>query len=37
MYSDRTRTFFAGEIDSIKAKGLFKEKRYICSPQDAEI
>ena len=36
-YSEKTRTLFAGEIDSIRQKGLFKEKRYICSPQDAEI
>jgi glycine C-acetyltransferase len=36
-YSDKTRGLFAAEIDSIKEKGLFKEKRFICSPQDAEI
>ena len=36
-YSDKTRTLFASEIEAIKQKGLFKEKRYICSPQDAEI
>nr|MBC8424580.1 aminotransferase class I/II-fold pyridoxal phosphate-dependent enzyme [bacterium] len=37
MYSTRTRGLFAAEIESIKEKGLYKEKRFICSPQDAEI
>jgi glycine C-acetyltransferase len=36
-YSDSTRSLFQGEIDSIHEKGLFKEKRFICSPQGAEI
>ncbi len=36
-FSDETRKAFAGEIEAIKEKGLFKEKRFICSPQDAEI
>ena len=36
-YSDKNREMFAGEIEEIKEKGLFKEKRFICSPQDAEI
>ncbi len=36
-YSEKTRDVFAGEIVTIKDKGLFKEKRFICSPQDAEI
>ena len=36
-YSDKTRGVFAGEIETIKEKGLFKEKRFICSPQGAEI
>jgi glycine C-acetyltransferase len=36
-YSDATRRAFAGEIDGIKEKGLFKEKRFIWSPQEAEI
>ncbi len=36
-YSDTTRAMFAAEIEEIKAKGLYKEKRFICSPQDAEI
>ncbi len=36
-YSDKNREIFAGEIEAIKEKGLFKEKRFICSPQDAEI
>ena len=37
MYSTKTRGLFAAEIESIKEKGLYKEKRFICSPQDAEI
>ena len=36
-YSDATRKLFEGEIAAIKDKGLYKEKRFICSPQDAEI
>ncbi len=37
MYSAKTRGVFAAEIEEIKAKGLYKEKRFICSPQDADI
>lgn len=37
VYSPETRKIFAGEIEEIKGKGLYKEKRFICSPQDAEI
>lgn len=36
-YSDGTRAAFADEIEAIREKGLYKEKRFICSPQDAEI
>ena len=36
-YSKKTRDLFAAEIEEIKGKGLYKEKRFICSPQDAEI
>jgi len=36
-YSKVARAGFAEEIESIKSKGLYKEKRFICSPQDAEI
>jgi glycine C-acetyltransferase len=36
-YSDATRSLFQSEIDTIQEKGLFKEKRFICSPQGAEI
>jgi glycine C-acetyltransferase len=36
-YTDTARTAFAAEIDGIRQKGLFKEKRFIWSPQDAEI
>jgi len=36
-YSDARRQAFAAEIEGIKEKGLFKEKRFIRSAQDAEI
>jgi len=36
-FTDTTRQLFAEEIAEIKEKGLFKEKRFICSPQGAEI
>jgi len=36
-FSDGTRNLFADEIKRIKEDGLFKEKRFICSEQDAEI
>jgi len=36
-YSTATRQAFADDIAAIKEKGLFKEKRFICSPQSAEI
>ncbi|MBD3368573.1 MAG: glycine C-acetyltransferase [Candidatus Eisenbacteria bacterium] len=36
-FSDETRKAFSGEIEAIREKGLFKEKRFICSAQDAEI
>ena len=36
-YSDKNRAMFAGEIEEIKGKGLYKEKRFICSPQDANM
>ena len=36
-FSDSTRSLFADEIVQIKDDGLFKEKRFICSEQDAEI
>ncbi|MHC4342963.1 MAG: glycine C-acetyltransferase [Planctomycetota bacterium] len=36
-YSDTTRKLFADEIETIREKGLYKEKRFICSPQNAEI
>jgi len=34
-YSTATRQVFAGDIEAIKEKGLFKEKRFICCPQAA--
>ena len=36
-YSTATRQAFADDITTIKDKGLLKEKRFICSPQAAEI
>ncbi len=36
-YSEKTRQVFAGEIEEIRGKGLYKEKRFIWSPQGAEI
>ncbi len=36
-YSDKARQAFAATIEEIKGKGLYKEKRFICSAQDAEI
>ncbi|MCD4777290.1 MAG: glycine C-acetyltransferase [Candidatus Aegiribacteria sp.] len=36
-FSDSTRGLFTDEIEKIKEDGLFKEKRFICSEQDAEI
>ena len=36
-YSTGTRGRFASEIDGIREKGLYKEKRFIHSAQDAEI
>ncbi len=36
-YNENTRQLFASDITAIKDKGLYKEKRFICSPQDAEI
>ena len=36
-YSDTARAAFAAEIEGIRDKGLFKDKRFIWSPQDAEI
>lgn len=36
-FSDSTRGLFTDEIEKIKKDGLFKEKRFICSEQDAEI
>ena len=36
-YIEKTRQLFANEIAAIKEKGLYKDKRFISSPQDAEI
>ncbi|PIE24159.1 MAG: glycine C-acetyltransferase [Planctomycetota bacterium] len=37
VYSEATRAQFAEEIKEIQSKGLYKEKRFICSQQGAEI
>ena len=36
-FSNDTRKLFENEIEKIKDDGLYKEKRFICSEQDAEI
>jgi len=36
-YSDTARRSFSEEIEAIRQKGLYKDKRFICSPQGAEI
>ncbi len=36
-FSNDTRNLFTNEIEKIKDDGLYKEKRFICSEQDAEI
>jgi glycine C-acetyltransferase len=36
-YNDAARSWYQNEIQGIKAAGLFKDERYICSPQSSEI
>ncbi len=36
-YSDKTRQAFVDDVETIKKKGIFKEKRFIWSPQGAVI
>ena len=36
-YSDGTRKLFTEDIEAIREKGIYKEKRFICSPQAATI
>ncbi len=36
-YSPEAKAALAGELESIKSQGLFKEERAICAPQDSEI
>jgi glycine C-acetyltransferase len=36
-YNEAVRNFYQTEIQGIKAAGLFKDERYICSPQSSEI
>ncbi|OPL18666.1 MAG: glycine C-acetyltransferase [Candidatus Aegiribacteria sp. MLS_C] len=36
-FTEKTRSIFTDEIQRIRDDGLYKEKRFICSQQDAEI
>jgi len=36
-YSEKAQVFYGGELKSLKSGGLFKEERYIQSPQKANI
>ena len=36
-YNDAARNWYQNEIQGIKAAGLFKDERYICSPQSSDI
>jgi glycine C-acetyltransferase len=36
-YTEKARKLFAEDIQAIKDKGIYKEKRFICSPQGASI
>jgi len=36
-YNDNTRDAYRQDLDAIRAAGLFKEERFICSPQAADI
>jgi glycine C-acetyltransferase len=36
-YNDAARSWYQNEIQGIKAAGLFKDERYICSPQSSDI
>ncbi|HHS50373.1 MAG TPA: glycine C-acetyltransferase [candidate division Zixibacteria bacterium] len=36
-YSENTRNNYKAVLEEIRENGLFKEERYICSPQDADI
>ncbi len=36
-YTDKARKQYQEQIEEIRSKGLYKEKRFICSPQDAAI
>ena len=36
-FSENSRSHYKGVLDGITKDGLFKDERYICSPQDAEI
>jgi len=36
-YNEAARNWYQNEIQGIKAAGLFKDERYICSPQSSDI
>ena len=36
-FNDAVRIYYQNEIQAIKSAGLFKDERYICSPQSSEI
>jgi len=36
-FQNNIRDIYKGELDGIRAAGIFKEERIICSPQDSEI
>jgi glycine C-acetyltransferase len=36
-YSNKARAYYDGELKTIQGAGLFKQERYICAPQGAEI
>jgi len=36
-FADKVRDWYKTEIQGIKSAGLFKDERYICSPQSSEI
>ncbi|OGF68148.1 MAG: glycine C-acetyltransferase [Candidatus Fischerbacteria bacterium RBG_13_37_8] len=37
VYSDKAKSYFGETLNQIQSQGLFKEERFICSPQAASI
>lgn len=37
MYTDQNRSFYQSQLDEIRAKGLFKKERIICSAQGSRV